>query len=96
MTQIQYGPDNPHPFSRIRTELIWEGKYDEYSNHREVDIAGTFGGMDGVGVVFGGEVGKLQHVKAEVVGIEAGRAVFGIDHGDFAIVGQSCGYNESG
>lgn len=41
MAQIPYGPDNPHPFSRIRTELIWEGKYDEYGNRREVDIAGA-------------------------------------------------------
>jgi adenine-specific DNA-methyltransferase len=24
----------------MRTELIWEGKYDEYGNRREVDIAG--------------------------------------------------------
>ena len=29
MAQSQYGPNNPHPFSTIRTELIWEGKYDE-------------------------------------------------------------------
>lgn len=35
-----YGPQNPHPLSKIRTELIWEGKYDEYGNRREVDIAG--------------------------------------------------------
>lgn len=41
MTLVQYGPDNPHPFSQIRTELIWEGKYDEYGNRREVDIAGA-------------------------------------------------------
>jgi len=39
--QSIYGPDNPHPFSTIRTELIWEGKYDEYGNRREVDIAGA-------------------------------------------------------
>lgn len=41
MAQAQYGPDNPHPFSTIRTELIWEGKYDEYGNRREVDLAGS-------------------------------------------------------
>lgn len=39
MPSVPYGPDNPHPFSTIRTELIWEGKYDEYGNRREVDIA---------------------------------------------------------
>ncbi|MEA4930523.1 MAG: site-specific DNA-methyltransferase, partial [Anaerolineaceae bacterium] len=41
MAQSQYGPNNPHPFSTIRTELIWEGKYDEYGNRREVDVAGA-------------------------------------------------------
>lgn len=35
-----FGPDNPHPLSQLQTELIWEGKYDEYGNRREVDIAG--------------------------------------------------------
>ncbi len=41
MSEIKYGPGNPHPFSTIRTELIWEGKYDEYGNRREVDVAGS-------------------------------------------------------
>jgi DNA modification methylase len=40
MGQVYYGPDNPHPFSTMRTELIWEGKYDEFGNRRQVDIAG--------------------------------------------------------
>lgn len=35
-----YGPNNPHPLSTMRTELVWEGKYDEYGNRREVDAAG--------------------------------------------------------
>ena len=35
-----YGPHNPHPLSTMRTELVWEGKYDEYGQRREVDIAG--------------------------------------------------------
>ena len=35
-----YGPANPHPLSQLRTELVWEGKYDEYGNRREVDTAG--------------------------------------------------------
>jgi adenine-specific DNA-methyltransferase len=38
--QPLYGPHNPHPLSQMRTELVWEGKYDEYGNRREVDIAG--------------------------------------------------------
>lgn len=35
-----YGPGNPHPLSQVKTELIWEGKYDERGNRREVDVAG--------------------------------------------------------
>ncbi|QZZ21265.1 hypothetical protein J5X98_01845 [Leptothermofonsia sichuanensis E412] len=38
--QPTYGPHNPHPLSQMRTELVWEGKYDEYGHRREVDIAG--------------------------------------------------------
>lgn len=34
-----YGPHNPHPLSQLRTELVWEGKYDEYGNRRGVDAA---------------------------------------------------------
>ena len=35
-----WGPDNPHPLSTRKTELIWEGKYDEFGRRREVDVAG--------------------------------------------------------
>lgn len=35
-----WGPDNPHPLSVLKTELVWEGKYDEYGERRLVDIAG--------------------------------------------------------
>jgi adenine-specific DNA-methyltransferase len=35
-----WGLDNPHPLSQVKTELIWEGKYDEYGNRRTVDTAG--------------------------------------------------------
>ncbi|MFZ0276073.1 MAG: hypothetical protein WA254_19900 [Candidatus Sulfotelmatobacter sp.] len=37
----RYGPDNPHPLSQLKTQLVWEGKYDEYGSRREVDIAGA-------------------------------------------------------
>ncbi len=37
---VQYGPNNPHPLSTLRTELVWEGKYDEFGNRRETDVAG--------------------------------------------------------
>jgi adenine-specific DNA-methyltransferase len=35
-----YGPANPHPLSQLQTELVWEGKYDEYGDRRGVDTAG--------------------------------------------------------
>jgi adenine-specific DNA-methyltransferase len=38
--KIRWGLDNQHPFSHMKTELIWKGKYDEYGNRRIVDIAG--------------------------------------------------------
>ncbi len=36
---FKWGPANPHPLSKMRTELVWDGKYDEYGNRREVDVA---------------------------------------------------------
>lgn len=36
---MHWGLDNPHPFLQMKTELIWEGKCDEYGNRRTVDIA---------------------------------------------------------
>lgn len=38
-TAQPFGPDNPHPLSTLKTELVWEGKYDEYGNRREMDAA---------------------------------------------------------
>lgn len=35
----KYGPHNPHPLSTMRTELVWEGKYDEFGQRRELDVA---------------------------------------------------------
>ncbi len=26
---LPFGPGNPHPLSTLKTELVWEGKYDE-------------------------------------------------------------------
>lgn len=39
MPDKPYGPDNPHPLSTLKTELVWEGKYDEYGNRRGVDAS---------------------------------------------------------
>lgn len=33
-----FGPDNPHPLSRMKTELVWKGKYDEYGKRRDVRL----------------------------------------------------------
>lgn len=35
-----YGPDNPLPLYKVKTELIWEQKYDDCWNRREVHEAG--------------------------------------------------------
>jgi len=37
--EFHWGPANPHPLSLMKTELVWEGKYDEYGRRREVDVA---------------------------------------------------------
>ncbi len=37
-TSQAWGPDNPHPLVKMKTELVWEGKYDEYGNHRPVKL----------------------------------------------------------
>jgi len=34
----QWGPENPHPLAKLKTELVWEGKYDEYGNRRPVKL----------------------------------------------------------
>lgn len=41
MPSIPSGPNNPHPLSRLPTELVWEGKHDEHDRRREVDAAGA-------------------------------------------------------
>jgi adenine-specific DNA-methyltransferase len=38
--RVRWGLDNPHPLSQMKTELVWDGKYDEYGNRRSVDLAG--------------------------------------------------------
>lgn len=35
-----YGPFNAHPLARLTTELVWDGKYDDFGNRRDVDAAG--------------------------------------------------------
>ena len=36
--ELEWGTENPHPLSRIKTELVWEGKYDEYGNRRHIRL----------------------------------------------------------
>lgn len=40
LNKFQWGPTNSHPLSQMRTELVWEGKYDEYDRRRDVDSDG--------------------------------------------------------
>lgn len=37
---IRWALDNPHPFSQMKTELILDGRYDEYVSPRRVNIDG--------------------------------------------------------
>jgi adenine-specific DNA-methyltransferase len=37
----RWGSDNPHSLSQMKTELVWEGKYDEYGNRRPVNLPTT-------------------------------------------------------
>jgi len=37
--EFHWGPTNPHPLSKMRSELVLDGKYDEFGIRREVDIA---------------------------------------------------------
>jgi adenine-specific DNA-methyltransferase len=61
MTDInKYGPGNPHPLSQMRTELVWEGKYDEYGRHREVDIAGLAMPLQKIETVDGPAIDMLR------------------------------------
>ncbi len=34
----EWGPNNPHPLPCKQTELVWEGKYDEYGNRRPIKL----------------------------------------------------------
>jgi len=38
---VRWGPDSAHPLFGRKTELVWDGKYDEYGNRRPVGIAGS-------------------------------------------------------
>ena len=29
---VRYAPNNPYPLSTLKTELVWKGKYNEYTN----------------------------------------------------------------
>ena len=40
---IRWGLEAPHPLSQMKTELIWEGKYDKYGNYRNVSKRTLFG-----------------------------------------------------
>ena len=35
---MQYNSNNPHPLFTCKTELVWDGKYDEQGNRRPVEV----------------------------------------------------------
>jgi adenine-specific DNA-methyltransferase len=37
--KANYRPDNPHPLSTLKTELVWEEKYDQFGNQRPQRLA---------------------------------------------------------
>lgn len=37
----RWGLENPHPLLGRKTELVWDGKYDEYGERSMVDFAGS-------------------------------------------------------
>ena len=37
--RFKYCLKTPHPFSQMHTQLVWEGKYDEFGNRREIDLS---------------------------------------------------------
>lgn len=39
MSTSTFGPGSPHPLSNRKTEILWEGKYDEHGDRRELDAA---------------------------------------------------------
>ncbi|MFM7448172.1 MAG: hypothetical protein ACKO24_06220 [Leptolyngbyaceae cyanobacterium] len=56
-----YGPHNPHPLSTLRTELVWEGKYDEHGQRREVDVE-VDGAVAHSSLLHGRKAGAFCHV----------------------------------
>jgi hypothetical protein len=36
--EFHWGPTNPHPLSKMRTELVWDGKYDEFGCDTSVTL----------------------------------------------------------
>ena len=36
--KFHWGPANPHPLSKLGTELVWEGKYDEEGHRPKVEL----------------------------------------------------------
>ena len=71
---VRWGPDNPHPLFGRKTELVWDGKYDEYGRRRSVDVAGAAMPMQKIETVFslGAARSRLPAVKEAQVSIPGG------------------------
>ena len=70
------GVTNPHPLSKMHTELVWEGKYDEFGRRREVDVASLAMPMQRIETVdeprqraaAAGQLEMFERQRARVVG----------------------------
>jgi DNA modification methylase len=70
----QYGPENPHPLSKLKTELVWEGKYDEYGNRRPVKLPASPLPLQRIETI--DEPHDRKHAEAQQLGLPFGEDDF--------------------
>jgi adenine-specific DNA-methyltransferase len=69
-----YGPENPHPLSQLKTELVWEGKYDEYGNRRPVKLPASPLPLQRIETI--DEPRDRKHAEAQQLGLPFGEDDF--------------------
>lgn len=69
-----YGPENPHPLSKLKTELVWEGKYDEYGNRRPVKLPTSPLPLQRIETI--DEPHDRKHAEAQQLGLPFGEEDF--------------------
>ena len=78
MNHNLWGPSNPHPLSEKKTELIWEGKYDEYGNRREIKLPSTHYPLQKIETI--DEPHDREKVQADQLEVEFSDAEFSKHH----------------